>query len=164
MIQGGHALIARVLGYEQKDIDIICAGINHTSQISSVMTVNPFNNLSCFIKTQMGYWMYNPAVGLSNIVTQPILLIANENEVKPHTVCHPGEEYIFIFEGEMHFSVGNQTYFLRRGDSLFFDGLQPHGIRSVDGQVQYIDVLVSYSDNDSDRAQQIQRLTEQSKE
>lgn len=28
-VQGGHELIARVLGYETKDIDIICAGINH---------------------------------------------------------------------------------------------------------------------------------------
>ena len=28
-VQGGHHLIARALGYEKKDIDIICAGINH---------------------------------------------------------------------------------------------------------------------------------------
>ncbi len=35
-VQGGHALIARVLGYEQKDIDIICAGINHMTWYISV--------------------------------------------------------------------------------------------------------------------------------
>ncbi len=35
-VQGGHALIARVLGYETKDIDIICAGINHMTWYISV--------------------------------------------------------------------------------------------------------------------------------
>ena len=35
-VQGGHKLIARALGYEQKDIDIICAGINHMTWYLSV--------------------------------------------------------------------------------------------------------------------------------
>ena len=35
-VQGGHALIARVLGYQQKDIDIICAGINHMTWYISI--------------------------------------------------------------------------------------------------------------------------------
>ena len=117
--------------------------IENSNQTPSVMTVNPFSDMSRFIKTQMGYWMFNPAVGLTEIVTQPILIIANENEVKPHVVCHPGgEEYIFIFDGEMTFSVAEKTYLLRRGDSLFFDGAQPHGICSVKGFVHYVNVLV----------------------
>jgi len=35
-VQGGHKLIAKALGYEQKDIDIICAGINHMTWYLSV--------------------------------------------------------------------------------------------------------------------------------
>lgn len=35
-VQGGHAQIARALGYEQKDVDIICAGINHQTWYISV--------------------------------------------------------------------------------------------------------------------------------
>lgn len=35
-VQGGHALIAHVLGYEQKEIDIVCAGINHMTWYLSV--------------------------------------------------------------------------------------------------------------------------------
>ena len=35
-VQGGHRLIAKALGYEQKDIDIICAGINHMTWYLSV--------------------------------------------------------------------------------------------------------------------------------
>ncbi len=35
-VQGGHEMIARALGYEKKDIDIICAGINHMTWYISV--------------------------------------------------------------------------------------------------------------------------------
>lgn len=118
--------------------------IESTNQAPSVMAVNPFHDTSRFICTQMRYWMYNPAVGLKDVATQPILIIAREGEVKPHLVCHPGEEYIFIFDGEMTFSVAGQVYLLRRGDSLFFTGTQPHGIASVKGEVQYVDVLVGH--------------------
>lgn len=116
--------------------------IESTNQSPSIMTVNPFADRSRFIKTQVGYWMFNPAVGLPDVVTQPILIIAEDGEVKPHLVCHPGEEYIFIFDGEMNFAVDGTLHLLRRGDSLFFDGTKPHGIASVNGFVQYVDVLV----------------------
>jgi len=35
-VQGGHAQIAKALGYEQKEIDIICAGLNHQTWYISV--------------------------------------------------------------------------------------------------------------------------------
>ena len=35
-VQGGHHLIAKALGYEKKDIDIVCAGINHMTWYLSV--------------------------------------------------------------------------------------------------------------------------------
>ena len=35
-VQGGHHMIAQALGYEQKDVDIICAGINHMTWYVSV--------------------------------------------------------------------------------------------------------------------------------
>ena len=35
-VQGGHKQIAEALGYEQKDVDIICAGINHQTWYISV--------------------------------------------------------------------------------------------------------------------------------
>ncbi len=119
--------------------------IESTNQVPSVMTLNPFGDMSRFIRTQMGYWMFNPAVGLTDVTSQPILVIANEGEVKPHLVCHPGEEYIFIYSGEMNFTVADKVYLLRSGDSLFFKGTQPHGITSVNGCVQYVDVLVGQS-------------------
>ena len=35
-VQGGHALIAKALGYKKEEIDIICAGINHMTWYISI--------------------------------------------------------------------------------------------------------------------------------
>jgi alpha-galactosidase len=35
-VQGGHRQIAKALGFEQKDVDIVCAGINHPTWYISV--------------------------------------------------------------------------------------------------------------------------------
>lgn len=35
-VQGGHRQIAEALGYEQKDVDVVCAGINHQTWYISV--------------------------------------------------------------------------------------------------------------------------------
>ncbi len=35
-VQGGHALIAKALGYKKEEIDIVCAGINHMTWYLSV--------------------------------------------------------------------------------------------------------------------------------
>lgn len=42
------------------------------------------------------------------------------------TVAHEGEEIIFILEGEIVKSLGDQTFTLRAGDSLHFSGTTPH--------------------------------------
>lgn len=118
--------------------------IESENQQPSMMTVNPFDNPSQFVTTAMGYQIYNPAAGLNDRMTQPILVTAYEGEVKPHLVDHPGEEYLFVFDGEMTFTVGDKVYLLRRGDSLFFDATQSHGIRSVKGMVQYVDIFVGH--------------------
>ncbi len=105
-------------------------------------TLNPFRDGSRFLLTDKGYRFFSPTTGMLGRMAQPILIVAREGEAKEHTVSHPGEEYIFIFEGEMIFRVANERYLLRKGDSLFFDAVQPHGITSVIGEVQYIDIFI----------------------
>ena len=118
--------------------------IESDAQSSSTVTINPFEDESRFIQTTMGYWIYMPTAAQTDKITQPLMIFAREGEVKAHRVTHPGEEYIFIFDGEMNFGVGDANYLLRRGDSLFFDSLQPHGISSVKGKVEYVNIFVGH--------------------
>jgi transcriptional regulator with XRE-family HTH domain len=40
---------------------------------------------------------------------------------------HPGEQFIYLLEGEMDYVVGSKTYRVRPDDCLYFDARQPHG-------------------------------------
>jgi transcriptional regulator with XRE-family HTH domain len=43
-----------------------------------------------------------------------------------HAMEHPGEELIYLLEGELEFVVNEQSYSLKPGDSLHFRTVQPH--------------------------------------
>jgi transcriptional regulator with XRE-family HTH domain len=42
---------------------------------------------------------------------------------------HPGQQFIFMLEGEMQYVVGNDSYDVRPEDVLYFDARIPHGPR-----------------------------------
>lgn len=130
--------IAQALGVKASQL------IETEDQQPSLWTVNPFENPAQFVMTTLGYRIFSTSAGDKDHLMQPILIYATESEVKPHLVNHPGEEYIFVFEGEMTFVVDETIYLMRRGDSLFFDAMQKHGIRAVKGFVQYANVFVGH--------------------
>ena len=43
---------------------------------------------------------------------------------------HPGEEFAFILEGQLEVGVGAEVYTLREGDSIHYQGGQPHTWRN----------------------------------
>lgn len=108
----------------------------------AVMTINPFNDPSKFILTELGYRIFSPAADRLEKRMQSIMVYARADEVKPHLVAHEGDEFIFVFEGEMTFVCGKESYYLRQGDSLYFSAAEKHGIASVPNEVKYIDIFV----------------------
>ena len=110
----------------------------------TVMTINPFTDSSRFVMTELGYSIFSPAAGRMDKRMQPVMICARKGEVKRHLVSHPGDEFLFIYEGEMNFMVGEETYLLRQGDSLYFDGSKRHGIVSVPNEVKYLDLFVGH--------------------
>ena len=47
---------------------------------------------------------------------------------------HEGEEFLFILSGEALLAYGNEEYVLKAGDSVYYNSLVPHAVRSRDGQ------------------------------
>jgi mannose-6-phosphate isomerase-like protein (cupin superfamily) len=43
---------------------------------------------------------------------------------------HDGEELHFVLEGEIEYMVGENTYELKEGDSLWHKSTLPHGVRN----------------------------------
>lgn len=53
----------------------------------------------------------------------------------------PGEEFIYILQGEMDFSVGDETFQLRSGDGLYFNATNPHSASARNGPVKFMRVF-----------------------
>ncbi len=42
-------------------------------------------------------------------------------------VCHEGEEFLFLLEGELEFHYGGKVMTMEPGDSVYYDSSEPHG-------------------------------------
>ena len=51
----------------------------------------------------------------------------------PELVSHGGQEFNFVLEGELRVIVGDREFFLRAGDSLYFNPQQPHAQLAMGG-------------------------------
>ncbi len=47
---------------------------------------------------------------------------------------HEGEEFIYVQHGELEMRVGERTFRMQTGDSLYFDSSLPHAARSLNGE------------------------------
>lgn len=50
-------------------------------------------------------------------------------EVSEH--CHPGVEFLYMLEGSVSVRFQNEDHVLHTGDSLYFDGSEPHSYRGL---------------------------------
>lgn len=58
---------------------------------------------------------------------EPFMITMDDaSEVFP-TFSHPGQEFIYLIEGEILYRHGNHLYQMEAGDSLSFDAAIPHG-------------------------------------
>lgn len=58
---------------------------------------------------------------------EPFLITIDDDSQRYPTFQHPGTEFLYILEGVIEYRCGQQTYVLKPGDSLSFQGDVPHG-------------------------------------
>lgn len=95
-----------------------------------------------FLATSKGYRIYAFASHVVNKKMQPVLIRSRKGEVRPHTVHHEGEEFIYVLEGEVKVHIGNVEYLLKRGESVYFQTLNPHGVVPASDVALYMDIFV----------------------
>jgi transcriptional regulator with XRE-family HTH domain len=59
---------------------------------------------------------------------------------------HEGEEFLFVHSGTVEVAFPTGTYELAAGDSLYFNSLAPHKIRSIGSTQAEVLVVVSHDD------------------
>jgi quercetin dioxygenase-like cupin family protein len=56
---------------------------------------------------------------------------------------HKGQEFNYMVSGSMRFYIGDISYDLEEGDSVYFDSGVPHAMRALNGKpAQFIAVVI----------------------
>jgi quercetin dioxygenase-like cupin family protein len=74
---------------------------------------------------------------------QPLLFVAERGGVKPSPMSHSGEEFIYVLQGRMRYRVGDVTYTLGAGDSLYFDAEEDHDLEPITATVRYLGLFTA---------------------
>jgi len=83
------------------------------------------------------YEVLVPKSGLRQM--QPIVISIDGKQTQFELRSHPGEQFIFVLEGEMQYVCGNQKFCLAPGDCLYLNANTPHGPKLARNQkVRYL--------------------------
>ncbi|MEG2317938.1 MAG: cupin domain-containing protein, partial [Rikenellaceae bacterium] len=62
----------------------------------------------------------------------PYLINVSDEELDTNALqSHEGEEFIYIIEGKIEFHYGDKSTLLEKGDTIYFDSLIPHCMKSM---------------------------------
>jgi quercetin dioxygenase-like cupin family protein len=85
---------------------------------------------------------------------QPFLVTLTEQRETFPLFQHDGVEFLYVLEGSFVYRYGRQTYEMRPGDSLMFDGHVAHGPEGLDelpARFLSITVELDAEERDTDR-------------
>jgi transcriptional regulator with XRE-family HTH domain len=54
-----------------------------------------------------------------------------QEDPAPPLSAHDGEEFIYVLQGNIQLSYGNDTYSLSAGDSIYYDSVVPHNLHAL---------------------------------
>lgn len=77
------------------------------------------------VKRYEGYSFTSLAMDFKHRTMNPMLVTIYPAD-SPELVVHGGQEFNFVLEGELRVIVDNKEYFLRAGDSIYFNPSLPH--------------------------------------
>ncbi len=69
-----------------------------------------------------------------NKKSEPFLVTVEPADELPPLNSHEGQEFNYVLEGRVLVQIGNITYELEEGDSVYFDSSVPHAERALDGK------------------------------
>jgi electron transfer flavoprotein alpha subunit len=64
-----------------------------------------------------------------------MVTIEPHHDHKPVAYKHEGEEFIFVMEGELQFTLGSKVHTLKKGESIHFHSSTPHKLKSLSAEV-----------------------------
>ena len=64
-----------------------------------------------------------------------MVTIEPHHDHKPVAYKHEGEEFIFVMEGELQFTLGSKVHTLKKAESIHFHSNTPHKLKSLSSEI-----------------------------
>ncbi|TDQ38296.1 helix-turn-helix domain-containing protein [Aureibacillus halotolerans] len=72
----------------------------------------------------------------------PFEIIMKPHQKKTNTFTHPGEEFYYVLEGAMIYTLDDKEYYLKKGESIHFPSTIPHyGENPLDKETKLLCVI-----------------------
>ncbi len=92
------------------------------------------------IERRPGYAFSSLALNFNGREMEPMVVEVKEG-IKPELVYHPGQEFNYVLEGELRVIVGIKEYYLREGDSIYFNATIPHAEVPMSKTAKFLTVI-----------------------
>lgn len=69
------------------------------------------------------------------------MLVTIKAGANPEPVQHKGQEFNYVLEGSLRVMVGDKEYYLKKGDSIYFDATLPHAQIAMEAQAKFLTVI-----------------------
>ena len=128
---------AAVLG-----IDVINLISGSTPRLNMCTVVRKGEGIS--IERVKAYKYQHLAYTFRNKKAEPFLVTVayKPDQEMPTLNRHEGQEFDYILEGTLKVSIGGREYYLREGDSIYYDSSYPHAMCAVDGDTKFLAIVM----------------------
>ncbi len=143
--------------YESGEMDFSFSFIYKAADILGVDVLDlisgnaPTLSMCCMVKKGKGYSVMREeeydykhlAYTFRNKKAEPFLVTITPDEKTPVMHEHEGQEFNYLISGKMMFYIGDISYELSKGDSVYFDSSVPHAEVAIgDKDAQFIAVVI----------------------
>lgn len=108
-------------------------------RMSNYTIVRQGNGVS--VERYKGYKFNSLAFNYIGRMFDPMIVDLEPMEKGPELVTHGGQEFNYVLEGTVQLVIGAKEFFLKAGDSAFFNPMTPHGQRAVGGPVKFLTII-----------------------
>ncbi len=126
---------------EQLGVDVLDLISGDTPTLSMCSMVKKGSGYS--VKREHEYDYKHLAYTFRNKKAEPFLVTITPDDEPPVMKCHEGQEFNYVLSGKIKFFIGDISYELSKGDSVYFDSGIPHAeVALGDKEAQFIAVVI----------------------
>jgi len=130
---------------EQVESDSLTPPVSFLLQLSNALQIDPSHFLTeqdkiqidgkrqeVFVKRTQNYSYRTLTPGAADKHLRAFMVTIEPKEKhKMVEYKHPGEEFIFIYKGELELTLGSKVFHLKQGETIHFDSETKHKLRNI---------------------------------